>query len=453
MKKIIAYVSLALLPLTSVFAEGYQVNGQSAKQTGMGNAGVALKLGAESMHFNPAGLGFMDKTIDLSAGIAGVFPSAKLERDGVTYKNEKKASTPIYFYGAFKIYDFMKAGIMVNNPYGSAMNWGKTWPGAGLIQDINLKSFNIQPTVAFKIGDRLSLGVGAMIMFGNFELSRALFPAGMFESARPALADYPQLVAIIDNFKDIPAASATLKGDAGIKMGYNIGAMFDIIPNKLTIGASYRSKVMMKVDEGHATLDYANETALNQLLAVINAPRPIEEQIHVPPLDRGTFAAELPLPSNFTVGLAYKPIDKLNLTGEVQFVGWGAYKTLNVQFSQEVLEGYSISNRKEYENSRIYRIGGEYAATSRLDLRLGFYFDETPVKDDFLNPETPSMNKLGSCAGFSFRPIDRLSIDFAYAFITGFGRDGSYTDQLSGTFGGHYKVHAHNPTIGVAYSF
>ncbi|MDE7459746.1 MAG: outer membrane protein transport protein, partial [Paramuribaculum sp.] len=45
-------------------AEGYQVNTLSAKQLGMGHVGVAMKLGAESMLFNPAGLAFSDKTLD-----------------------------------------------------------------------------------------------------------------------------------------------------------------------------------------------------------------------------------------------------------------------------------------------------------------------------------------------------------------------------------------------------
>ena len=39
-------------------AEGYQINTLSARQNGMGHTGTALKLGAESMIFNPAGLGF-----------------------------------------------------------------------------------------------------------------------------------------------------------------------------------------------------------------------------------------------------------------------------------------------------------------------------------------------------------------------------------------------------------
>ncbi len=451
MKKIITLLCLCVLPLTYIAAEGYQVNSNSTKQLGMGHVGVSMKLGAESMHFNPAGLGFLDKTIDLSAGVTGVFTDVKYENGSYKHKADNDPSTPLYFYGAFKIYDFLSAGVSVNTPYGSGMDWGKNWPGSGLIQDISLKAYSIQPTLSWKIMDRLSVGAGMMIMFGDFSLSRALLPAGALEGLR--VIGNPQVNAILDNYKDIPAASATLSGNAGVKLGFNVGAMFDIT-DQFTVGVSYRSKVEMKVPEGTAEMQYANEMQLKGLLDMVN-PSLGENAIIIPPLDKGTFEAALPLPSNFIVGLTYIPNDRWLFSGEVQFVGWGAYKELNVKFFQEALGNYyNIDAPKEYQNTRIYRLGGEFAATNRFDVRLGAYYDESPVKEDFLNPETPSMNKLGLTAGFSFRPIDALSVDFSFAYVTGFGRDGSYTDQLSGArFEGHYDAKAFMPSIGLGYSF
>lgn len=460
MKKIVLLICLSIIPLTYALAEGYQINSQSAKQAGMGHVGVSMKLGAESMHFNPAGLGFMDKTIDLSAGAFGMFTRAEYSKDGYTHKSDNDPGTPLYFYGGFRIYDFLSAGISVTNPYGSSMNWGKHWKGAGLVQDIALKSFSIQPTLAWKVTDQFSIGAGMMIMFGDFSLSRALISAGELEGLRPIAAQIPSLGTILDKYTDIPAASATLSGDAGVKLGFNIGVMYDIT-DKFTVGLSYRSKVKMKVDEGNAEMQYPNKAELDGLFSTVN---PIlvsmgQKPVGVPPLDQGTFKAALPLPSNFNIGVTYKPTDRWQVSGEVQFVGWDAYKTLDVEFwPRDVLGQYDISAMKEYKNSRIYRVGAQYALTNRFDVRLGCYVDESPVKDDYLNPETPSMNKLGVTAGFSFRPVDRLSIDLALAYVTGFGRDGSYSDkslvtQQARKFEGHYDVRAFTPALGVAYSF
>jgi long-chain fatty acid transport protein len=58
-------------------------------------------------------------------------------------------------------------------------------------------------------------------------------------------------------------------------------------------------------------------------------------------------------------------------------------------------------------------------------------------------------------------------VDFSFTYVTGFGRDGSYTDQYTllksielipseeklRTFGGHYDVTALMPAIGLSYAF
>ena len=480
MKKMITWVCLSMLPMTYAAAEGYQVNAQSTKQAGMAHVGAAMKLGAESMHFNPAGLVFMDKDIHLSAGVAGVFTNASYETADKTYSfdADSKASTPLYLYAGFKIYDNLAAGVSLTTPFGNGIRWGDNWKGAHLIQEINLKAFNIQPAVSWKILDNLSIGAGLMMEFGNISLSRALIgPGAMSGLADGLIAQNPALGALIPEsvketmakYDDVSAASVALKGNSDIRFGFNVGAMYDI-NEKWTVGVSYRSKVTAKVKEGEIALAYANETEFNNLLNQVNGligmlPPSVTEDlglpeggIQVPPLNRGTFRAELPLPDNWSVGVTYRPTVRWTVSGEVQFVGWGAYDVLNIYFSpSDELGQYDIHATKQYHNSRIYRLGGQFAATDRLDLRMGVYYDESPVEDNYLNPETPSMDKLGITAGFSFRPDAAWSVDFAFSYITGFGRDGSYTDtDLLGqprTFGGHYKAYALMPSVGVSYAF
>ena len=479
MKKAIALACLSVLPFYAA-AEGFQVNAQSTKQAGMGHVGTALKLGAESMHFNPAGLAFMDKTIDLSAGVSGVFAHAKYSNEGYTAKTDNTPSTPLYFYAGFKIYDNLAAGISLNTPYGSGINWGNDWKGAHLVQDISLQAFNLQPTVAWKITDKLSIGAGLMVMFGNISLDRALIgPGSMTAVGQNMINAIPEnmqglvkpmidpIMNELSRYEETSAASVSLDGSSQTRFGFNVGAMYDI-NEKWTVGLSYRSKVTAKVKEGDIQLRYANREHFEGVLQQINTLIAMAKQmgiqglpeggINVPPLESGTFSAELPLPDNWNVAVTYRPTQRWTVSGEVQFVGWNAYKSLDVYFHPDAELGqYNIAAPKEYENTRIYRLGAQYATTDRLDIRFGVYFDETPVKDEYLNPETPSMNKLGLTAGFSFRPLNRLSVDFSFSYVQGFSRDGSYTDaDLLGnprTFGGHYKAYALMPAIGVSYGF
>ena len=92
-------LSASLLGATAVMAEGYQVNTISTRQLGMGHTGFALKLGAESQFFNPAGMAFMDKTVDLSASMTAISPTCTAIVDGKKYKTDNDISTPFSVLG------------------------------------------------------------------------------------------------------------------------------------------------------------------------------------------------------------------------------------------------------------------------------------------------------------------------------------------------------------------
>jgi hypothetical protein len=348
---------LASIALSSAFAEGYQVNVLSTKQTGMGHVGTGMKLGAESMHFNPAGLVYLNGHMDMSVGISGIFSNARYKNGDYSAKTDNSVGTPVYAYVGYRIYDNLAAGISLTTPYGNSLKWPQAWKGAHLIQDITLKSYIIQPTLSYKILDNLSVGVGLQIAMGNVNLSRALLPVGA-------------LVPILGaDYQDVVPVSATLDGKSKVKLGYNIGVMYDVC-DKVTLGLSYRSRVRMKVKEGTAELDYASEKIKDLLDATGQ----------IPPLDKGTFHAQLPLPSNTTFGVSYRPTDRWELALDLQFVGWSAYDSLNVVFNEKVLKIEDIKAEKNYKNTMIYRIGAQYMATDRLDVRLGLYYDQSPIR-------------------------------------------------------------------------
>lgn len=285
------------------------------------------------------------------------------------------------------------------------------------------------------------------IAFGDVSLSRALLPVGGL--AAFGSFPLPGIGDMIATYSDVAPISATLTGKSKTGFGFNVGVMYDI-NDQVTIGASFRSKVNLKVKAGTAEMQYAGED-IKALVQTVNAmlPTPV-----VPPLEEGTFQAEMPLPANLNIGVTYKPNDRLLLSAEAQAVFWKAYKELNIHFNESALKIEDIYAQKNYKNVAIYRVGIQYATTSRLDIRGGLYYDQSPIRKDFYNPETPGMDKIGISAGFSFRPINSLSIDFAFLYIQGLGRDGSYTDPRSNrTFEGHYTSNAFTPSIGLTYRY
>lgn len=446
MKKTLLTLVAAASAMTCA-AEGYQINTLSAKQGGMAHTGVALKLGSESMYFNPAGMAFMAQTFDASASINGVSATAKARYDGKWYETDNKVSTPVFVNAGFSIYDNLKAGVSFYTPYGSGINWGENWAGAMLNQQVKLAVYTIQPTFSWRVTSKFSLGAGLCMSWGTVDLSKGLVNPSTLDLMLKAMgSDYA--------FGTTMPASVNLKGTSEYGWGFNVGAMYDIT-DRLTVGASFRSKINMKVEKGEARLNYANEIArqvLQQELDVINM---------------ANFKAEMPMPAVLSFGAGYRPIDRLTLAFDAQLTFWSAYKKLNIEFLDDKVSAYNQSLTKDYKNSWAFRLGAQYGLTDRFDVRGGVILDLTPVNNNHYNPETPGMTKIEPSVGLSFRPVKGLSIDLSVLYVAGLGRDGAkcgYIDLLAAklqnpaipvnrTFQADYRVHAVVPSLGISYSF
>ena len=463
MKRIIM-IAAALSYVMGAAAEGYQVNLQSARQAGMGHVGTGMKLGSESMHFNPAGLTSVN-TMDLSAGVALLKATAHLDgksgSTAVDSKTDNSISTPIYLYAGFNVWkNKLFAGVSVNNPYGSGLNWGKDWAGNKLIQEISMRAFSIQPTLAYKINDQWSVGAGLMIVTGDFSMNKAL----MVNSDLGALKNttIPDAAAL---------ASLGLKGTSKLGYGYNLGIQYDVTP-ELTLGLSYRSQMSVKVDNGSSETLYTHSGAealsgaisyLNNAIGALPDDNPqksvLTETRNALMTAQGTFTAlngktveaELPLPSNLSFGASYRVNPKLTLAADFQYIAWQCYDTLQINLKELGAAGVT-KMVKNYKNSFAIRVGGEYSLCPHTDVRLGFAYDKTPVDKNWYSPETPGADKYIITAGSSIKLYKNLGFDLGLQYVLG-QKDGKYPTSPTTTFGGEYTTTAFSASLGLNYKF
>lgn len=447
----------------SAAAEGYQVNTFSTKQEGMGHAGVAMKLGAESQIFNPGALAFSDKTFEISGAISAIKSAATCTYGGTEYKTSSKIATPMNFSAAFRIYDNFYGGVTFYTPYGSSIDWGQSWPGAVLNQSVSLKVMTVQPTLSWRPIPKLSVGAGLMISWGSVDLNKGLVSPSSLNKLIGLMnitGQYGQLA----EYPGVTPASVNLNGKSELALGVNVGALYEI-NDKVNVGASFRSKQTMHVKAGDASVSYADEQArqiLGQTLDNLNSTN---------------FDASMPAPYVFTFGAAYKPVPRLTLAFDAQLNGWGTYRQLDITFANQ--HQFDQHLTKDYHNSWTFHLGGQFATTDRLDLRAGLMVDLSPVNDNYYNPETPGMTKYEPAVGLSFRPVKGLSIDLAFMYVFSSGKKGvtgEYDDflapiyngmldqaqipaavmprlPLTGTFTADYKTRALIPSLGVSYAF
>ncbi len=421
------YLTVALLALIyGVKAEGFGVNLQGVKQTGMGHAGVALTFDASVMQWNPGGLAMLKSKYSFSVGGFATF--TKVTYNGKTLgsaKTDNPVKTPFYFYGAAKVSDKLAFGIGVYTPFGNTVKWGDKWQGRYLIQDIALKAVYIQPTVSYKISNRISVGAGLNIVKGSVELNKA------FPIINPKTKQY------------ITDGSVNINGDK-FQFGYNVGVYVQATDN-LSFGVAYRSKVNVNLDYEDADATFTLPDAL---------PTPFRAAF-----PNGGVAAELPLPSTLTVGFAYHINEKWLISADVNFNKWGDYKNLAFDFKNDPSGKLDTKSNRSWKNTRTYRIGTRYQVCKKLKLYAGAYYDETPTNKAYYSPETPGANKIGISTGFSYQINKHLSVDATLLYNEGekatkadtnariqkmYGKDG---------FKGEYKNTAWLPGIGITYNF
>lgn len=439
MKKLFIAAAAAAAFAMPAMAEGYQINTLSAKQNGMGHTGTALHLGAESQIFNPAGMGWLDKSFELSASVSPIFANAecKLLSTGEKYKTDNKAATPLSVNAAFSIYDNFKAGVAFYTPYGSSINWTDNWPGADLNQSVSLRVFTIQPTISWRILPRLSVGAGLMVTWGNVDLNKGLVSPTGFNTVMAGLGSDFRVGTTVP-------ASVNLKGNAHPRIGVNVGVMYDI-NDQWTVGANFRSEMKMKVKAGEASVRYSSIQVGEMLEKILPA---------LGKVNKAEFSAEMPCAAIYNAGVSYKPIKPLVLAFDLQFTQWSAYKQLDIKFADPVLSDFDQSIPKDYHDSWTFHLGAQYTLTPRLDLRAGLMLDTSPIDKNHYNPETPGMTKLEPSLGLSFRPIEILSIDLGLLYVAGLGADNrscTYKDFVLGErdFVADYKLNAFCPSIGV----
>ncbi len=402
-KKTFTFLFLTLFS-ASLFAGGYQVRLQGQKQTGIGLIGTPFSFGSSSMFYNPGALSFMKTKYDFSVGISPIFSHATFAESETDYQvnTDNPTGTPFYAYGAGKLTDNLSIGLGVYTPFGSSSKWPDEWAGRFLIQNISLKAIFYQATLAYSFGDKFGIGAGFVFATGDVKLQKAL------------------------NYND--SSYAKLEGNAS-NIGYNIGLYYK--PNdKLSIGIDYRSKIIMKLENGKATFKV-----------------PVSLSTTIPAQNK--FSAELPMPANLDFGLAYKFTDKFTLAAEANWVMWSAYKTLDFTFEDKG-ELLNSTNPREYKDTWLFRLGGEYNLNPKFDLRAGVYYDPTPSNENYYTPETVTLNTIAFTLGVSYKPIEKLSIDLTYLQTNGLQADKSYEPA---NFSGTYKSIAFIPGIGVSYSF
>ncbi len=369
------YVSIALaLLLAPAIARGggYEIAEQGAAATSMAGAFTAKADDASAIFYNAAGLAQL-RGLHLYLGATLVNSQVTADDASKTFLPEGSAKTGVVaqvmpnFYAAYGFSPGITLGIGIFSHYGLSLSWPSDWGGRSLVRDVTLRTVNISPSIAWQVLPFLFIGGGIDVISGSADLTRTM------------------------------ALDATTEAELRFRgndtaIGGNVGLLI-VTPRKgamppIHLGFSYRTGP--DLDFGGGRLSISSPIELSQVLRDVRA------------------AATVPMPDRIAVALGVRPVDRLFLTAEFDWVHWSDFQSLTVTPTGGSLPPQTIP--ENWRDGYTVRGAGE-VLVGPVALRLGAGFDWSPAAESTLNPIVPDSNRVFVGAGVGINLPRHLLID------------------------------------------
>lgn len=391
----------ALLISTAVsHAAGFALTEKSGSSIGNAFAGAATAAeDASTILSNPAGLTRLDGTQLVLAGYAiqssihfNNYDSRTLlgaggqAMTGGSGGDAGSLALVPTLYFATDLNEHVKAGLGIHSPFGLKTEYSADWVGRYDAVKSALKTVNINPALAFKLSDSLSLGLGLNAQYISAELSNTI--------------DFGAICVL----GGIASCAAPQSRDGQLKLeghdwswGYNLGLLAEPVRGT-RVGFAYRSKVGHRL-QGDATFT--------------NVPL---ELSGLPDLANGSIKADIVMPETASVSILHQLNDRWDMMADVLWTRWSQFRELRVERSNRVLLGVTQEN---WQNTRRYSVGASYRYNPLLKLRFGVAHDESPVTGAFRNPRIPDEDRwvLGLGANYKVNDSDMLDIGYLRIFM------------------------------------
>lgn len=437
--------STAALVLTGVsvavstaFAAGFQLTEQSSLGAGRAYAGAGI-VGDDlsAVYYNPAGMTLLEGT-RFQAGGVWIGINADYDGDGTSENGRLKGQMIPAGYVTHQVNDKVWLGFAMTVPYGMGTEYDRNWEGNQRGTSAKIYTFDMNPNIAYKVSDFISIGGGISVQYAKAKL-------GM------GMGEIPNMGGI---------GHAKLEADSW-DWGYNLGIMISPT-DKLRFGLAYRSAIKHDAD-GHT--DLSNSQLLNSLVG----------------LDSVTVGSEASLKTPDTIMLTgtWEATEKLRLSGLIRWANWSNFDKLKINngvsngmlslinnaassaiqemlinkqidLSQAMaLQGYLAGAQgqlkqtvieNDWQDTWLFSIGADYKINSDFTVRGGIAYETSPIDDQSTRMAViPDTDRLWLSLGASWYATKDLQFDVGATYLMGIGDKDLY-DRVGGKKIGEYDT-------------
>ncbi len=388
--KIVALLLISFLIFTFPkigLASGLTAYEQGQPSIGTANVGqAAYAEDASIAYYNPAGMTHLERS-ELLLGSQLTVYTAKFKTDGnisnaFTGNDGGNAGMVLpgggFYYVQRLFHGRAAAGLVLNAPAGFGIDYDNGWKGRYNIQSAMLAVANINPSVAFKVTDWLSVGAGLSVYYALNKMQMAVFNP-------PSVALLP--LQINPNQDGGMRVTAT-----DWRVGYNLGVLLE--PRKGTrIGVAYRSETNF-VMKGKARIEGLQGTLASQIS------------------NRPNLAITMPIARSIMASGYHEFTPKW--AGLID-VGWQDWSV----FDHQVINGpqRTININMDWKDTWRLGLGAHFRPIQRILLKAGFSYDSDPSSLANRLPSLPASEQWRYATGFDYDLSKNMVVSFNYEFM------------------------------------
>jgi long-chain fatty acid transport protein len=416
----------------------------------MSNAFSAQADDPSALHYNPAGMTQLQGIQLMAGAIASGGTTDFTSPTGATASGDRNGSAawppPAYTYITANLKSFgvtvlgdLSVGIGLTAPFGSLTRWPNDGPFKTATTFSTLPLLDIKPTVAYKVTENLSLGLGADIYTFTGLVGEGQVEKQFISPGAPA-------------FPLAPAGSKVELSGKDTAAGFNASLLYTALRNAdgkplANIGIIYRSQATLHLSG--ALL--ANGAKVSDASATFVLPQVITGAIAVWPVRTSEREWKLEM--------------------DVDYVGWKSVRNLNATLGN----GVTLPQPQNWHSTYAVMLGTEYKwlvleslPNWEVALRGGYTNQQNQMPDLTFDPGIPSadLNVVGGglgllckeqgsflgliqCGDIGLGSLKPKAIGLDLSFQAGLYEDRTVTGNRNPTVDGTYKTTLYNGSASI----
>lgn len=412
LRKICFVMTVVLLPAGLAQAGGLYLYEVGTPDVGLAAAGYAARAQDASTAFtNPAGMTRLERPellmgaqpmylhFDFSPDANTSAVAGTLSGGGAADDGDSNGWLPAggLFY-VHPVGEKLAFGLAVAGYFGLSLDYQDDWVGRYYVQDATLQAVAVQPTVAWQVNDRLSVGAGVAVLYGVLD----------------------EEVAVNNVAVGLPDGELEAE-DEDWSVQYNIGVLLEPAAGT-RFGLTYLSE---------ADLDFSDRVEFSGLGPGLQSILG----------NRGLLDARLDLgmtmPQAVMFSVYHEITDRLAVMANLGWQDWSRFGKVDVSVSSDTTN--SLTTDLDYQDTWHVAFGGQYRLSEPWLLTAGVAYDSEMMDEEDITPAIPAGDTWRFALGALYDWSKNLTLSGSYELVWTGDLDmdverGPLAGRVSGTY-------------------